>query len=52
MPASPASWIIRHKATGNVIMETYSRKLVLALNTKAYEAIPIGEYLASLNRAK
>ncbi len=43
------SWIIRERATGQVIMETYSAKLVAALNTAKYEAVPIREYLASLN---
>lgn len=45
-----ASWVIREKATGNVIMETYDRTKVAALNTEKYEAVPILEYLASLNR--
>ena len=31
-------------------METFSAKLVAALNTSKYEAVPIREYLASLNR--
>jgi hypothetical protein len=44
------SWVIRNKATGEVLMETFSTKLVAALNTAKYEAIPIREYLASLNR--
>lgn len=47
-----ASWVIREKATGNVIMETYDRAKVDALNTKKYEAVPILEYLASLNRPR
>lgn len=47
-----ASWVIRNKETGEVIAETFNRKVVEALNTAKYEAVPIGEYLASLNRPK
>jgi hypothetical protein len=45
-----ASWILREKATGRVIAETFSPAIVRALNTARYEAVPIGEYLASLNK--
>lgn len=44
-----ASWIIREKATGRVICETFERRTVDALNTAKYEAVPILEYLQSLN---
>lgn len=43
------SWVIREKATGLVIFETYDKKKVDALNTEKYEAVPILEYLAELN---
>jgi len=43
------SWVIREKATGTVIAETFSRSFVDALNTDRYEAVPIQSYLASLN---
>ena len=33
-------------------METFNPKLVAKLNTERYRAVPIGEYLASLNKAK
>ena len=46
----PASWVIRFKATGEVICETFSPYVVAALNKAKYEAVPIGEYLASLNK--
>jgi len=49
--ARTASWVIREKSTGNVILETFDRKKVDALNTEKYEAVPIGEYLGGLNRA-
>lgn len=50
-PASKptASWVIKEKATGNIVMETFDRKKVDALNTKKYEAVPIAEHLASLS---
>ena len=46
-----ASWVIRNKETREVIMETFQRSILSKLNTEKYEALPIGEYLASLNRA-
>ena len=45
-----ASWVIREKDTHKVVCETFSAKLVAALNTDKYEAVPILEYLVSLNR--
>lgn len=45
-----ASWVIREKVTGRVIMETFNRSVVLALNTSRYEAVPIRDHLASLNQ--
>jgi len=44
-----ASWILRNKETKEVICETFDQRKVAALNTDKYEAIPILEYLASLN---
>ena len=43
------SWVIRNKETREVLFETFDRRKVEALNTKKYEAVPILEYLASLN---
>jgi hypothetical protein len=43
------SWVLRNKATGEVMMETSDRKKVDALNTAKYEAVPINEHLASIN---
>lgn len=45
-----ASWVIKHKETGEVIAETFDPKKVKALNTLKYEAVPIREHLASLSR--
>ena len=44
-----ASWVIREKSTGRVIAETFNLDLVDALNTVRYEAVPIKDYLVSLN---
>jgi len=50
MPASQsASWILRNKVTKEVVTETFDKKKVDALNTDKYEAVPIKEYLSSLN---
>lgn len=46
-----ASWVIREKATGKVIAETFNREVAQAVNTEKYEAVPIIEHLASLNQA-
>lgn len=46
----PASWVIKEKATGNVILETFDKAKVDALNTDKYEATPIGKHLASFNK--
>ncbi len=43
------SWVIRIRATREVLFETFNPKIPKALNTKKYEAVPIGKYLASLN---
>jgi hypothetical protein len=47
-----AGWVLRNKATGEAIYETYDPKKVATLNTEKYEAVPIGEYLASLNKSQ
>ena len=46
------SWVIRVKQSGKVILETFDRKKVDALNTAKYDAVPILEYLGSLNTAR
>lgn len=43
------SWIIRNKTTKQVVLETFSRKIVQALNVAKYEAVPIREYLYEMN---
>ncbi len=46
-----ASWVIVNIATGEPVLETYSERMVQALNTDKYRAVPILEWLQSLNRA-
>lgn len=45
------SWVIRERATGRVLFETFSRKVAAAINTAKYEAVPILQYLGSINAA-
>lgn len=45
------SWVIVDQITGKSVCETFSRKIVDAINTSRYRAIPIEEYLPGLNRA-
>ena len=49
---TPASWVIREKGSGNVVMETFDPAKVKALNATRYEAVPILEYLQSLNKSR
>jgi hypothetical protein len=44
------SWVIRIKATREVIAETFNPALVERLNTAKYEAVPILEYLQEVAR--
>lgn len=44
-----ASWVIRERATGRVICETYNPDVIPLLKPE-FEAVPILEYLQSLNR--
>ena len=45
-----ASWVIINKATGFAIFETFNENTAKAVNTRLYEAVPILEYLQSLNK--
>jgi hypothetical protein len=45
------SWVIREKATGKVLFETFNPKVAKALNTAKYEAVEIGKCLGELNVA-
>ncbi len=45
-----ASWVIKERATGKVLFETFSATIPERLNKERYEAVPILEHLAALNR--
>ena len=45
------SWIIRRKDTREVICETWEPRIISRINTAKYEAVPIVDYLAEINRA-
>ena len=45
-----ASWVIKDNYSGEVLFETFDEFLVSKLNTEKYRAIPILEYLVSLNK--
>jgi len=44
------SWVVREKATGRVVFETFNPTIVARLNTDRYEAVPIMDYLTEFNR--
>lgn len=44
-----ASWVIKDRSTGEAVLELFNPKAVENLNTEKYEAVPIQEYLGSLN---
>lgn len=46
-----SSWVIRNKETGEVVLETFDKRVVDQLNTKKYEAVPILEHLAAINKS-
>jgi formate-dependent nitrite reductase cytochrome c552 subunit len=45
------SWVIREKATGKAIAEVWQQSVAAKVNAAKYEAVPIQEHLASINRA-
>jgi hypothetical protein len=45
-----ASWIIVNKATGQAVFETFNENTARAVNERLYKAVPILEWLQSLNR--
>ncbi len=45
-----ASWVVVNRETGKAVFETFCRRVADAINLNRYEVVPIGEYLASLNR--
>lgn len=51
LSAPPASWVIRDKATGDVVMETSQKSVAEKINTEKYEAVPVLEHLQQFNAA-
>lgn len=51
LQGEPASWVVRNRETGEVVMETFDKKKVDALNVAKYEAVPIQQYLGEVNQA-
>jgi len=45
------SYVICSLATGKAVFETFNEKTALAINTDKYRAVPILQYLYSLNKA-
>lgn len=45
-----ASWIIVNKATNQAVFETFNENTARAVNERLYKAVPILEWLQSLNR--
>ena len=45
-----ASWIIVNIATNQAVFETFNENTARAVNTRLYKAVPILEWLQSLNR--
>jgi hypothetical protein len=50
LPRFNGSWIVKRKCDGEVLGEFYEPESVRQFNGATCEAIPIGEYLASLNK--
>jgi hypothetical protein len=49
----PASWIVRRWSDGHVVFETFQKNLADRINAESalYEAVPIAQYLGSINTA-
>lgn len=45
-----ASWVIVNIATDQAVFETFNENTARAVNTRLYKAVPILEWLQSLNR--
>jgi hypothetical protein len=50
LPYGNGSWIVKRRATGEVIGEFFNPDNVRKFNGATCEAIPIGEHLASLSQ--
>ena len=47
-----ASWVVVCRATGNPVLETFSRKVAEAVNQERYRVVSILEWLGRLNVEK
>ena len=45
-----ARWVIVNLATNQAVFETFNENTARAVNTRLYKAVPILEWLQSLNR--
>jgi len=45
-----ASWVIVNKATNYPVFETFNENTAKAVNQRLYKAVPILEWLQSLNK--
>lgn len=45
-----ASWVIIRISDNEAVLETFNPKVIAAMNTERYKAVPILEYLGSLNK--
>lgn len=45
-----ASWVIVNIATGQPVFETFNENTANAVNARLYKAVPILEWLQSLNK--
>lgn len=43
------SWVIVNIETGEAVLETFNKDVILRLNTAKYKAVPIAEYLGCIN---
>lgn len=44
------SWVIIKRSTGKAVLETFSKKIADAINTKKYEVLTTLDYLVRLNQ--
>lgn len=44
------SWVIIKRSTGKAVLETFSKKVADAIDTKKYEVLTTLNYLVELNR--
>lgn len=50
LPHGCGSWVVVRKSDGSPILETFSRRVVRAINREAYDVVSAAAWLASLNQ--